>query len=349
MVKTLKSEKKKAPVAALEPEVDIPVRGGAAVKRKMTEVINEMCKSDAGRAILETAAENGYELRFDKNAVNEGIFGYADPCEECCALNPENSLAENIATLAHELRHAYQFTYEKLTDLEGYEYDTKTLMHRDRIMEADAESYGCLVAWELKEQGNDACWKDFKAEFPEITDSFEAAYKETGDINQARTAAFKGWYDNADRRDSYDEGMVQEIEGTSPRSFNKKLKSVSAAKFVKAFCTDPESGENYFTDDPSILESGKYTALYEDMKDRIVAQHQKREALSGHIPDKTIAGIETQKRPAAKLENNARAVSAKAKEAALASRQKHAAKQIKQQKKPSLTTAALLHKKNKTR
>lgn len=349
MVKSLKGSEKKSFHAVQEPEVDIPIRGNAAAKAKMINVINEMCKSDAGRVILETAAENGYELKFDKQAEKEGIFGYADPCEECCALNPNNSVAENIATLAHELRHAYQFTYENLTDIECYEYDTRSVMHKDRIMEADAESYGCLVAWELKEQGNDACWKDFKAEFPEITNSFETAYKETGDINQARTAAFKGWYDNADRRDTYDEGLLFEIEETSPKSFLKKLKSVSAAKFVKAFCSDPETGDNYFTDDPKILETGKYTALYEDMKDRLTAHHQKREALPGRIPDKTIAGIETQKRPSLKKENNARAVSTEAKTVALASRQKQAAAQIRRQKKPTLTTATLLNKKNKTR
>jgi len=348
MVKTLKRSKQKNVQAVQEPEVDISIKGSASNKRKMVEVINEMCKSDAGRAILENAAENGYELKFDRSAADEGIYGYADPCEECCALNPNNSLAENIATLAHELRHAYQFTYEKLTDASSEEYDTKTLLHRDRTMEADAESYGCLVAWELKEQGNDTCWKDFAAEFPEITDAFETAFKETGDINQARTAAFKGWYDNAERRDSYDKSIVDEIKATSPGNFNTKLKSISAAKFVKAFCSDPQTGDNYFTDDPSILESGKYTALYEDRKACIVAHHQKREALK-KVPDKTLDEIETQKRPAKKKKNNTRAISQEAKEVALASRQKRAAKQIKQQKKPSLSSAALLNKKNKIR
>ena len=217
-------------------------------------------------------------------------------------------------------------------------------------MEADAESYGCLVAWELKAKGNDACWKDFAEQFPEITTPFETTLKETGDINQARTAAFKGWYDNAERRDTYDESLVQRIEKSPPKSFNKKLKSVSAARFVKAFCTDPDTGENYFTEDPKILESGKYTTLYEDSKDRIMAMHKKREALPGRIPDKTLAGIETQKRPPEEeSENSAHAVSNEAKEVALASRQKRAAEQIQQQKKPSLSTAALLQKKNKTR
>ena len=315
----------------------------------MTGVINEMCKSEAGYAILECAADMGYELKFDKQAAKEGLYGYADPCEECCVLSPKNTLAQNIVTLAHELRHAYQFTYEKLDELGYTESDTKTMLLKNRTMEADAECYGCLVAWELKEHGNDLCWQDFSKDFPEIARPFEKTLAETGDVNQARTAAFKGWYDNADRRDSYDQSVVASIEGTEPDVFRKKLKSVGAAKFVKAYCSDPETGDNYFTEDPKILETGKYTALYEDMKDRIAAHHQKREALPERVPDKTIAGLETQKRPAPEPENTAKAVSAQAKETALAARQKRAAEQIRRQKKPVVPAAALLLKKNKTR
>ena len=348
MVKSLKgSEKKKTSAAKEKPAVDIPLQGGKAKKEKLTKVINEMCESDAGRAILQTAANNGYELKFDPELEETGQYGYADPNEYCCALNPANSMAENIVTLAHELRHAYQFGYEKLTeDVRCEEHDTKTLLHQDRIMEADAESYGCLVAWELKEKGHEDCWNDFAAEFPEITDAFEKTLKETGDKNKARTAAFKGWYDDAERRDSYDKDIVEEIEETLPDDFKKKLKSISAETFVKAFCTDPGTKNNYFTDDPNILESGKYIALYEDRKEAIKAHHQKREALPKREPDKSIADIVAQKRPEMEPENNAHAVSPEAKKIALASRQKHAAKKIRQQKKPSL---ALIKKKSKTR
>ena len=124
----------------------------------MTGVINEMCKSEAGYAILECAADMGYELKFDKQAAKEGLYGYADPCEECCVLSPKNTLAQNIVTLAHELRHAYQFTYEKLDELGYTESDTKTMLLKNRTMEADAECYGCLVAWELKEHEKFVCF-----------------------------------------------------------------------------------------------------------------------------------------------------------------------------------------------
>ena len=106
MTKSLKASPKKAPEVLQEPAVDISIAGGAAATAKMTKVINEMCKSEAGRVILETAADNGYELKFDRKLAEQGVYGYADSCEESCVLSSKNTLAENIITLAHELRHA---------------------------------------------------------------------------------------------------------------------------------------------------------------------------------------------------------------------------------------------------
>ena len=217
MAKSLKGSKAAKTVPVQEPAVDIAIGGKPADRAKIIEAINEMCKSDAGRVILETAAENDYTLKFDKQLAKNGLFGEADSSEEVCTLNPKNTLAENIVTLAHELRHAYQFTCEEY-EASPFEYDTKTMILQNRIMEADAESYGCLVAWELKEQGNDLCWQDMKKEFPEITQPFEDTFTKTGDVDQARTAAFKGWYDNEERRSGYDENLDYWIRDDSAKS-----------------------------------------------------------------------------------------------------------------------------------
>ena len=347
MAKSLKGSKTKNIQPVQEPAVDIAIGGKPADRAKIVEVINEMCKSDAGRAILETAADNDYELKFDKQLAKNGLYGEADSSEEVCTLSPKNTLAENIVTLAHELRHAYQFTFEEY-EASPFEYDTKTMFLQNRVMEADAESYGCLVAWELKEQGNDLCWQDMTKEFPEITKPFEETYAKTGDLNQARTAAFKGWYDNEERRCGYDESLDYWIRGISPESFHNKLKSISANKFVNAFCSDPETGEVYFSENPKILESGKYMAVSEDIKESLISHHQQREALPGRIPDKSLKALVAH--PAPKPEKkHGKAVSAEAKETALAGRQKKAAARIRQQKKPELSAAALLKRKDKSR
>ena len=347
MAKSLKTSKANKVQPVQEPAVDIAIAGKPADQAKMIEVINEMCKSDAGRIILETAADNDYTLKFDKQLAKNGLFGEADPSEEVCSLNPKNTLAENIVTLAHELRHAYQYSYEE-SEVCPYEYDTKTMFLQNRIMEADAESYGCLVAWELKEQGNDLCWKDMKEEFPEITQPFEDAFAKTGDLNQARTAAFKGWYDNEERRNNYDESMDNWIRGTNPKTFHNKLKSISANKFVNAFCSDPETGEVYFSENPKILESGKFMAVSEDIKEKLVSHHQQREALPNRVPDRSLNALVVQPAPEPE-KKQAKAVSPEAKEAALAGRQKKAAARIRSQKKPALPSVALLQRKDKSR
>ena len=347
MAKSLKGSKTKNIQPVQEPAVDIAIGGKPADRAKIVEVINEMCKSDAGRAILETAADNDYELKFDKQLAKNGLYGEADSSEEVCTLSPKNTLAENIVTLAHELRHAYQFTFEEY-EASPFEYDTKTMFLQNRVMEADAESYGCLVAWELKERGNELCWQDMTKEFPEITQPFEAAFAETGDINQARTAAFKGWYDNEERRDGYDDTTTSFIEGINPESFHNKLKSVSAKKFVNAFCSDPETGDVYFSENPKTLEAGKYMTVYEDVKERLLSHHEQREAFPGRIPDKSLKAMPTQPRPEPE-KKQAKAVSAEAKEAALAGRQKKAAARIRQKKQPAPSAIALLQRKDQSR
>lgn len=320
-------------------DVDIYIQGGAKAQAKMSAVVDEMCKSDAGRAVLEFAADYGYELKFDRQTTKQGIFGYADPCEEVCALNPKNTLAQNIVTLAHELRHAYQYTMDEVDEPDYAGYSAKTMMHRSRIMEADAESFGCLVAWELKERGNDLCWRDFSESYPEIAKPFEQTLTETNDKKQARTAAFKGWYDNAERRDYYDQTLASCVESVSPSVFCAKPKTVSAAKFVGAICTDFD-GENYFTDNPKSLEKGKFSEMFADTKARLTA----------HRPaDKSVAAIIERPRPE-KPANTARAISESAKKCAVEARQESAARQIRSRRsKDAAALTALLAKKTRTR
>ena len=313
------------------PEVDLYVRGGAKAQAKMSAVVDEMCKSDAGRAVLEFAADYGYELKFDRQTTKQGVFGYADPCEEVCALNPKNTLAQNIVTLAHELRHAYQYTMDEIDEPDHAGYSTKTMMHRSRVMEADAESFGCLVAWELKERGNDLCWRDFSESYPEIAKPFEKTLTETGDKNQARTAAFAGWYDNAERRDYYDQTLASCVESVSPSVFRANPKTISAARFVAAVCTD-FNGENYFTGDPKSLEKGKYSEMFADTKARLTA----------HRPaDKSVAAIIGRPRPE-KPANAARAVSESAKKRAVEARQESAARKIRAELRKRKQVSAVL-------
>ena len=80
------SHKEEAPV------IPIQINGGRSEKRKLTHIVNEMCRSDAGRMILDAAAKAGYSLCFDRSTVEDNTFGYAEPTERYCALNPRNTV-----------------------------------------------------------------------------------------------------------------------------------------------------------------------------------------------------------------------------------------------------------------
>lgn len=333
------------PVSNEEPAVDIEISGGKKAVGKMVAVINEMCKSPAGKMILETAANENYDLCFDPETAQSGQLGYTSPDEMSCALNPNNTLEQNIATLAHELRHVYQYSFSFTEKVTCATHDTKTKLHRDRTMEADAEGFCCLVAWELKEQGLEGCWNTMAAEYPEVTEPFEKTLKETGDINQARTAAFIGWYDDSERRSTYDEQHAQELEDTEPGEMNKKLKSIPVKKMIEAYCCDPGETNSYFTQDPAALNSGKYVALYTDTKERVEKQHRKFAQANGTAMDKTIAELPAQERPSAG-KSGAKAVSEAAKEINMKNKLKQVSRIItdaKNKKEPSLFGRAVIH------
>lgn len=307
------------------PVIPIQINGGKSEKRKLTHIVNEMCRSDAGRMILDAATKAGYSLCFDRSTVEDDTFGYADPTEKYCALNPQNSVAESIVTLAHELRHAHQFQSRMIYDIMPQTYDTKTNIITERAMEADAEAYGCLVAWELKQAGNPSVWNDFMAGYPEIVAPFEKTLNEGGTIQEARTAAFLGWYENEVRRDGYDRTHLDDLKSTPPQQLKKKLKTASSSAIIAEICKDPD-GPSYFTNNPAILESGKYAVVYDDIKKGFERYFAARNKFKGRIPDLSLATVPTQPRP--KSKKKVKAVGKDAKNALLQNKQTHAAKII---------------------
>ncbi len=335
------SHKEEAPV------IPIQINGGRSEKRKLTHIVNEMCRSDAGRMILDAAAKAGYSLCFDRSTVEDNTFGYAEPTERYCALNPRNTVAESIVTLAHELRHAHQFQSRLIYDIVPQTYDTKTNIITERAMEADAEAYGCLVAWELKQAENPAPWNEFMKDYPEIVAPFEKVLNEGGTMQEARTAAFLGWYDNDARRDSYDCTHLDELKSMPPQQLKKKLNKASSSEIIAETCKDPNA-PSYFTKDPVILESGKYAVVYDDIKKGFERYFAARDKFKGRLPDLSLATVPTQPRPQSK--RKVKAVSEKAKNALLQNKQTNAAKIIqnkRKQEKISLKTAqAAVTKKN---
>lgn len=327
-------------------EVDIPLEGSKQQQGRLAYLVNEVCKSPAGRFIIDVAASSGYELCFDKDCRAEGIYGYAEPVDQICALNPDNTPEESIITLAHELRHAFQFNHKITENVDARSHTTKSKMMLDRVMEADAESYGCLVAWELKEKGLSKSWNDFSEEFPEVAGPFEKALKDGRPLSEARMEAFLGWYDNAERRDSYDESHLAALQDIEPKVLKKKLSSMPASKIVKALCHDIENGTDYFTKDPAMLETGKYVAVSEERHAEFKAYFAERDKLPERQPDKSLdqlvvePSLPEQEKPKAK--KKPKAVSQEARKVSLETKQAKAASVIKEKRAKNTAAPATL-------
>lgn len=322
------------------PLIPVVLDGTPKEKNKLARIVNETCRSEAGRAILEAAAQMGYSLRFDESTVEDDSFGYADPVDRFCALNPRNSTPEAVVTLAHELRHAFQYESEAIRSVSPDVHDTKTKMMVSRATEADAEAYGCLVAWELKEAGRPAAWNDFIESYPEIVVPFENAVRNGSNTDEARTAAFLGWYDNSVRRNDYDKRLLKELQSFNPSRLNKKLKSLPARTIIAEVCRDPQRTSSYFTKDPATLESGKYAVMYEDVKRKFERYFEARSRFKGRLPDVSLASIPTEPRPYAKKKG--KAVGPKAKRVMYQSKQMRAARIIRDKKREKADEALVL-------
>lgn len=312
------------------------IEGSKKEVGQLAHLINEMCKSPAGRDVIETALKNDFTFVFD--ASEPDAYGYADPESKICAMNPNFNEADLITTMAHELRHVHQFESPITEKCNPYEADTKSNLMLSKIMEADAEGYGCLVSWQLKELGKPAAWNTFAHDFPEIAKPFEKAMAENegkaDQVEKARTAAFYGWFDNTDRRVGYDDSHVDFLKQIGPKNIAKKLKSYPVEDMMAQITC--EHGKNYFTDPFKAVDAEKYVAVDRTTKARLdifFNEYYKKGGKRDHSLDVMPVMKAHRAAPVAK--------SQEAKAAAMSVKQERAAEKIRSTRgKPALLMAA---------
>ena len=89
--------------------------------------------------------ENGYEFSFSPAMSYRGV---TNGDKKYLVLNPTEKDDRLVVTLAHELRHAQQFSNGIVKDVKANNIRTEVL--KTRAIEADAFAYSILVAHELK-------------------------------------------------------------------------------------------------------------------------------------------------------------------------------------------------------
>lgn len=279
-------EAEKETVTPEELAVPINLLGNDKGKKYLTNLVNRVAKSELGKKTLEDAAKAGYSIDL---ATIPGSFGGCDNNQKIIFLNPSFEEDRLLLTLAHEARHAAQFERKSFPD---FEHDTmKSQIMIARAMEADAQRAACVTGWELSQKGDEAPYKHFSNDEPCIAQAFEKAINKNATIEEASTAAFKGWYDNNHIKDLYEDMyIIKQLGGITQQGLDGQMKfnnNYSGKDIVEKMCFT-EDGKNYFTDNPEVLEQGKFVDIKPESKNFLEQFMDNRRRMFGLEPDKTL-------------------------------------------------------------
>lgn len=269
----------------------ITLLGDEKETEKLKQLINMSSRSKFACEGMELAAKAGYTLGYTH------VPGAAGECTQdgkFITLSPSIRENEAVSTLAHEIRHAGQFEHGADEEF-GFE-TIKSSIIKTRAAEADAQAAAARVCYELDQDGCRSPLRTMKKQYPEIVEPFEKAAMEEGGVEsgKAQTEAFKGWYDNDRVKLAYERSYeVAEIKAALEKGTSGDLpydKIYTGQDMVEQLCFDSKNG-NYFTDDPSILEGGKYLDVSKETLDTLKDCFKEREEKTGKVSDTSLEEI----------------------------------------------------------
>ena len=278
-----------------KPEIDIKIEGRKGSKNKtdkkrLTGFVNTIARhSPFGRAILEDAAKNGYTLVMENQ---KGSHGFCDKDTKIIALNPSSSDNMLIATLAHESRHAQQFSRGAESDF-GI-YDLKGDIMFSRAMEADAETAAAATCHEIRiNSGNGGPWKEMVEDSRTIAMGFASA---TPTLNapvsdKMLQGAFNGWYKDISMVESYERGYIVEEMRNSMKNKEKPMlaydRKTSSEELVNMLCPGVD-GKCYWADNPNVLEDPEKLEIAIETRNVAKTFFNVRQMREGKTPDPTL-------------------------------------------------------------
>lgn len=178
-------------------------------RNMLVRVQDKLCEVPLGKSLVGTAKEKNVRFAYDESlSAGEATF---KPCGVKVLLSPYSSFEQQVLSMSHELRHAWQ-DFSGLSSLKAqYLFD---YIVNVRFSEADAFGVETQVAWEMdKKFPNQGYWKHHKRAYKTMCKAFEAVASdapETLENGKALKAAFNGWF--VDRiRPQYDQGAVTAV------------------------------------------------------------------------------------------------------------------------------------------
>ena len=258
---------------------------------RLVHILNRLCQSEWGLGLLKTANEGGYTLGF---AVTNSAIGVCDQEGKYITLNPHFSDDTLIGTLSHEARHAAWFV--KGGDEKFGVENIKSEIIKFRAAEADAEVSNVTACFELYQKGDKGPYLEYRSKNPYVAQKFEEIVNQNNGVitNEAKTEAFKGWYDNIGIKNAYEQGyhvhhMQQAIREDKLDKYPYS-KNITSEEEIARTCFNPDNS-NYFVGDKSILGKGKFLDVTPRAKELFEKYFQLRKEKHGIAIDKTLKEI----------------------------------------------------------
>jgi len=243
---------------------------------RLEQIVAVLRTTKLGTKLLDDAAEAGITITTEALCGSHG--SYNDE-KKLVMIDTAGSLDQQVITLAHELRHAQQF--KNGVRLNAFTDIPKDYLHSQGLIEADANVASCIVAWDLKQQGNSKPMDEFSKEHPKIAAPFlQSAENGGAETGQAAKAAFYGWFDDLAIRSAYERNYLRNYEFTKRNSTSAEKATAlqrsvpvteNAAKICKidgqTYLSEKEVKE--FFDRPELTSVGHETfwAIYRNLRD----------------------------------------------------------------------------------
>ena len=279
------------------PLINIEIKGRKGKKKEADEqrlvsLVNTIVRSSPfGRAVLEDAAKDGFAVTMENQRDS---CGFCDEQKKVIALNPVLSDDLLVATLAHEARHAQQFS--RGAESAFGVFNLKSELMYTRAMEADAETAAAATCHEIRaNSGNEGPWKAFAEDSVEIASGFmQAASAPNADLNDKMLqGAFNGWYRDIPMMTAYEESYIID---TMKYGIKKQInmppydKAVESKEIVGLFCSNAE-GKCYWADNQDVL-NDQHKLSIDPMTYNMAKMFFKvREMRSGKKPDPTLESL----------------------------------------------------------